>query len=302
MSEIVSPFLKWVGGKSQILNSILENIPRDINNYHEIFLGGGSVLFGILTLVKNNQINLSGNIYAYDINSTLINTYKCVQENPEKLYQIILQYIENYNKITIENGNKKPVSIEEALTSKESYYYWIRTQFNSLSINDQTKYDKAAMFIFLNKTCFRGLYRESKNGFNVPFGNYKNPEIVNLEHLKEVSLLIKNVKFECIGFDKSLINVKEGDFVYLDPPYAPENETSFTKYSLEDFTLESHNKLFTMIKELPCLFLMSNSNVPLVNNNFSSETFMVKTILCKRSINSKNPGAKTLEVLISNFI
>ena len=98
-----------------------------------------------------------------------------------------------------------------------------------------------------------------------------------------------------------MTRVIKGDFVYLDPPYAPESETSFTKYSIEDFTLESHTKLFSMVKSLPCLFRMSNSNVPLVNSNFSSEVYRVKIIPCKRSINSKNPAAKTLEVLISNF-
>lgn len=136
------------------------------------------------------------------------------------------------------------------MKSKESYYYWIRNQFNSSKIN----YEKAAMFIFLNKTCFRGLYSESKNGFNVPFGNYKTPEIANLEHLKKVSDLIQKVNFICVSFEKSILNVKEKDFVYLDQPYAPENETSFTQYSKEDFNLDSHNKLFKMIKEIPCPF------------------------------------------------
>lgn len=304
---MVSPFLKWVGGKSQILNDILEKIPLDINSYHEIFVGGGSVLFGILSMIKNNDINLTGNIYAYDINNALINTYKCVQCNPEELYSNILIHIENYNKCNEDNGNRKPSNIEEAMTSKESYYYWIRNKFNSIPLNkDELNYQKAGMFIFLNKTCFRGLYRESKNGFNVPFGNYKNPEVANLEHLKKVSELIERVNFICLGFDKSMLNVKKGDFVYLDPPYAPENDKSFTRYSLEDFSLDSHIKLFKMIKDLPCLFLMSNANVPLVNDAFrtqeSSDAFNIKLISCKRSINSKNPGAKTLEVLISNYI
>jgi len=299
-----TPFLKWVGGKSQILDEILTKFPKDIANYHEVFLGGGSVLLGVLSSIKNKEINLTGEIYAYDINETIINTFKCVQEDPDTLYANILSHIEIYNKCPSDNGNNKPISITEALSSKESYYYWIRKEFNSLkTITPDTIFIKSAMFIFLNKTCFRGLYRESKNGFNVPFGNYRTPEIVNLEHLREVSKLIEGVNFICSKYEDSLLNINEGDFVYLDPPYAPENEKSFTRYSLEDFTLDNHNKLFSMVKELPCPFVMSNSNVPLVIDTFRSHSsFNIETISCKRSINSKNPGAKTLEVLISKII
>jgi DNA adenine methylase len=300
--EGITPFIKWVGGKSQILSEVLSKFPKEIDNYHEVFLGGGSVLLGFLQSIKNKHIILTSEVYAYDINVSLINTYKCVQENPDELYANILNLIENYNKCPIENGNNKPTSIEEAMTSKESYYYWIRKEFNSLKvITPDIIFIKSAMFIFLNKTCFRGLYRESKNGFNVPFGNYKNPEIANREHLRKVSKLIEKVNFQALDFENSLLNANKDDFVYLDPPYAPENDKSFTRYSIEDFTLEKHKKLFSMIKELPCSFVMSNANVPLVIDSFTVRMdHNIETISCKRSINAKNPGSKTLEVLISS--
>ncbi len=320
----MKPFLKWVGGKSQILDEVLSKFPKKFDNYHEIFLGGGSVLFGVLLKIKSKEINITGEVYAYDINTSLINTYKCIQETPDELYANILTLIENYNKCPTDNGNNKASSIEEAMTSKESYYYWIRKEFNSLKPKSTEEILlKSAMFIFLNKTCFRGLYRESKNGFNVPFGNYKTPEIANLEHLREISKLIEDVNFQCLDFEDSLLNVAKGDFVYLDPPYAPENDKSFTRYSIEDFTIDKHNKLFNMVKELQCSFVMSNTDVPLVIDSFraqmcldiknvklcikpdtggvkeQSQGFIIDRISCKRAINSKNPGAKTTEVLIS---
>jgi DNA adenine methylase len=322
----MKPFLKWVGGKSQILDEVLSKFPKKFDNYHEIFLGGGSVLFGTLLKIRSKEINVTGEVYAYDINASLINTYKCIQETPDEIYANILTLIENYNKCPVDNGNNKPSNLVEAMTSKESYYYWVRKEFNSLkSESAEEILLKSAMFIFLNKTCFRGLYRESKNGFNVPFGNYKTPEIANLEHLREISKLIEGVNFQCLDFENSLLNVAKGDFVYLDPPYAPENDKSFTKYSIEDFTIDKHNKLFNMVKELQCSFVMSNANVPLVIDSFraqmspdtggvkaqmsldikdvkgQSQGFIIDRISCKRAINSKNPGAKTTEVLISKI-
>jgi len=161
------------------------------------------------------------------------------------------------------------------------------------------------MFIFLNKTCFRGIFRVGPNGFNVPYGHYKNPEIINKQHLEEIHNLIQNVIFECCNFDTSLTIIEENDFVYLDPPYAPEIHTSFVGYTEKGFNLENHNNLFKLIHGLTDTnkkIMLCNSDVSLVRENFSNEKYNILSILCKRSINSKNPDAKAKEVIIKNYV
>ncbi len=159
------------------------------------------------------------------------------------------------------------------------------------------------MFLFLNKTCFRGLFREGPNGFNVPYGNYKNPEIVNKEHFYQVHELIQNVLFHFSDFKQSLNNdnLHPGDFIYLDPPYAPETKKSFVKYDKSGFDLNCHKKLFEMLNEIDHKFLMSNSDVPFVRENFSNDKYKIESIQCRRAINSKNPESKTSEVFIKNY-
>ena len=157
------------------------------------------------------------------------------------------------------------------------------------------------MFLFMNKTCFRGVYREgSKGNFNVPFGNYKSPSIIEKEHIREVASLIKDVVFTSQPFTDSLSYVTRGDFVYVDPPYAPENEKSFVSYTSAGFSLENHKKLFGLLKTLDAKFTMSSADVKLVKDAFPPETFNTKIISCRRAINSKNPETRTNEVLISN--
>ena len=290
-----TPFIKWVGGKSQIINDVMNNFPSSLSNYHEIFLGGGSVLLAFLTKVKNNEINLSGKVYAYDFNKKLINLYKNIQQNVDEVIRELNILCSDLKSCNIMDGNRKPTNITEAKTSQESYYYWIRDVYNKT--NDGSPLE-TAMFIFLNKVGFRGVYREGPNGFNVPFGHYKNPGIFEEEHLKRVSALIKDVEFIHNDFKDSLKNPTQHDFVYLDPPYAPENAKSFVGYTADGFKLEDHELLFKKCKELPCRFLLSNANVPLVTNAF--ENYETIIINCKRSINSKDPSAKTNEVLIKS--
>jgi DNA adenine methylase len=298
MDTYEKPIIKWVGGKTQIIDKVMDLFPNTIYNYHELFLGGGSVLLALLQQIKDNKITVNGSINAYDINETLINLYKNIQTKPDEVLVEIKKVIDVYNDIEGNSTtvNRVPTTLTEATTSKESFYYWIRKQFNNLSQTDKNTPMGTSYFIFLNKTCFRGIYREGPNGFNVPFGNYKNPEIVNEEHLKRVSILIRDVNFYCSHFESSFEKINKKDFVYLDPPYAPENSNSFVGYTSLGFNLEQHNLLFNTCKKFN--FLMSNADVDLVKEHFKDDNFIIKIVSCKRSINSKKPDSKTNELLI----
>ena len=318
--EIYKPFLKWVGGKSQILDKVLEQFPKKINNYHEPFLGGGSVLLGLLNEINQKKICLTGQIYAYDINDPLIYLYKNIQENPNELYIEIRKIIDEFNtyqeierkkakKEKNEEGKTiikekaediiKPNNLDEVV-SKESYYYWARKRYNDLTNIDKKTLLGSALFLFLNKTCWRGVFRTGKNGFNVPYGNYKEPEIINEKHLNDISKLIKNVIFICNNFTESLKNVKKNDFIYLDPPYAPETETSFVGYTDSGFVLKDHTNLFELCHKMKVNkieWLMSNADVKLIRDNFKDE-YNIESIVCRRAIHSKKPDATTNEVFI----
>jgi len=299
-NNLQKPFIKWLGGKTQIIEDIIQHIPSEINNYHELFLGGGSVLLAILSLQKINKINIKNNIYAYDINKNLINLYKNIQTNKDELFNFITKYKDEYNNISGNIINRTPKNIDDAKTSKESYYYWIRQKFNN---NDKNTIESSALFLFLNKTCFRGMYREGPNGFNVPYGHYKKtPTFITKEELNIISDLIKNVIFVETSFIDSIKEPKNGDFVYLDPPYFPETKTSFVDYTNKGFNIELHNLLFTEIIKLNdknIKFILNNSCVDTVLNKFKN--FNIKNITARRAINSKNPASNTKEVIITNF-
>ncbi len=298
---IVKPFLKWVGGKTQIINTIINEYPTEMENYHDIFLGGGSTLFALLSYVKNDKIKVKNNIYAYDINKDLINVYKNIQSNPLLIWKKIKIYIKEYLECDIEGSvNRKPKNLKEAKSSRESYYYWIRSNYN---ITDDDII-KSSMFIFLNKTGFRGLYRTSSNGYNVPYGHYSNPSIIDKETILNISDLIKDVIFKVKGFEKSILKIEKGDFAYLDPPYAPESSKSFVGYNADGFKIEQHEKLFEMCNQLKkekIMFMMSNSNTDLVISAFNKKKYSIETIECRRNINSKKPNSKTMEIIIKSF-
>lgn len=280
----MKPFIKWVGGKTQIIDEVLQRFPREINNYYEPFLGGGSVLIGVLS---DKSITIKGKVVASDVNPHLIALYKKVQENPKELLKNFNQIVEEYSKCPQEKGDKKPKTIEEAMTSKESYYYWIRDKFNIEHLPEQ--------FVFLNKTCFRGLHREGPNGFNVPFGHYKTLPTLYQDNILKVSKLFENVKFVCQSFEKSFETINDNDFIYMDPPYVPVNTASFTSYTKGEF---NHGELFTGINALKCRWLLSNADVPILEESVDYGT--IDYIECRRAINSKDPASKINEVLISS--
>jgi DNA adenine methylase len=302
--NIMKPIIKWVGGKTQILDKLIIEFPTKINNYHEIFLGGGSVLLAVLSYVKNGVIKIDGNIYAYDLNEVLIYLYKNIQTNHNELYTKLQEIIKNFNECGDGEVNRAPKNITEAKIAKENYYYWIRSEYNKLGPVEKNTTTGSAMFIFLNKTGFRGVFRVGPNGYNVPYGHYNNPEIINKAHLDEIHELIQDVIFQCMDFSCSLATIVPEDYVYLDPPYAPEKTTSFVGYTENGFGIENHNNLFTLLHELTkknIKFMMSNADVSLVRENFKEDKYKTNSIMCKRSINSKNPDAKAKEVIIKNY-
>ena len=297
------PFLKWVGGKTQILEDVLFLFPARMRNYYEPFLGGGSVLLGLLSSVKAGSRSITGRIYASDINQHLIGLYRNIQSQPRSLIAEVKTLVSEFRSTTGTEVNRKAETHAEAMSSPESYYFWIRTQFNALPVDDRMSVRASAMFLFLNKTCFRGIYREGPSGFNVPFGNYKHPTILDEDHILSVSELIKDVTFRVSTFDEALTTVGADDFVYADPPYAPETDTSFVSYTSDGFSLEQHNRLFALCDTLRARgarLVMSNADVKLVRDAFAAPTYATKVISCRRAINSKKPDSKANEVLITN--
>lgn len=299
------PLLKWVGGKTQIIDEIIGSFPKEINNYYEPFVGGGSVLVAFLTSVKEGKIKLSGKVYASDLNANLVLFYKNIQSRHEEFIIELRKLCTEFGAIEGHEINRNAKNVEEALTSQESYYYWIRTKFNALSAEERVTPMASAMLLFMNKTDFRGLYREGPNGFNVPFGNNKNPAIIDEKNIRFVSGLIKDVVFAHCSFENNqeLAKASTGDFVYFDPPYAPETGTSFVGYNKDGFNIDSHKALFRMCNEMTekkVSLLMSNADVELVTEAFPSHVYDTRVISCRRAIHSKEPDKRTNEVLITN--
>ena len=292
------PLLKWVGGKTQLLDIILPLFPKSIENYYEPFVGGGSVLFAVLTLVNEGKIKINNTINAYDSNAKLIEFYTSVQQHPQELYDTIRVLSDTYNRINTLNGNRKPNNEEEAKISRESYYYYSRKIFNN---HETTSINRAALFIFLNKTCFRGVYRESpKSGFNVPFGNYSSTiNVVTKEEIMKASNLIKDVIFKTQDFQELNTKTKQ-DFVYFDPPYYPlKSKKSFISYTPTGFN--KHQELFDMLSNLEekkVKFVMSNAYVQEVKD--ATKSFNQKVIDARRAIHCKKPGSTCQELMVYN--
>lgn len=305
--DVVKPILKWVGGKTQIIDTLLSKFPTVINNYHEPFVGGGSVLLGFLTLVAEGHIEIKGNVYASDKNETLISLYVNIQQHPDLVIKELNDIVEAFslipNKLASDRKvNRKPLNIEEANLCKEQFYYWIRSTYNKMSTEEKNSPKGTAHFIFLNKTCFRGLYREGPNGLNAAYGNYSNPTIFDEDHILIVSSLLQCVVFTTQGFEASLSSVSQGDFMYLDPPYAPETSTSFVGYTADGFTEDLHKTLFHICDGMTTIpnvsFMMSNADVKLVRDSFPQEKYKIEVVNCRRAINSKKPESTTNEVII----
>jgi len=296
MVKTIKPLLKWVGGKTQLLSEILKRTPRIIENYHEPFLGGGSVLLGILS---SENIVIRGKIYASDANCVLIGFYKNVQNKKDELFNAVKNYINEYDKCVGDVINRKAMTLAEAKGSKESYYYWLRKEFNEME--DKLSVNGSALFLVLNKLCFRGMYRTGPKGFNVPYGHYKKtPQVINKEHLDKVSNLISNVEFSCEDFQLALKKCQMDDYVYLDPPYYPISSTSFISYGLKDkMNIKTLLHCTYCLSKMKILYQMSNSDVKVLREYYNKE--QVDGVNVRRSINSKNPSSRCGELLIMNY-
>lgn len=318
-SEIPKPLIKWVGGKTKLLKTIEPTIPPTMVNYHEPFIGGGSMLLFMAYLRYTKRISITGKMYASDSNLGLIELYRHVQKHPRELYNKIQEIYHRYNSIellkiessasTSDNPQRKRArrrpQIDETTAddSKENLYYYYRAKFNSAEIDSL---EHAALFIFLNKTGWRGVYRESSRGFNVPFGNYNTPTI-SKSHLLYVSKCLQEVEFHHSDFRQSLSRVQPGDYVYLDPPYMPVTTTSFVDYIKKGFSKEDHDALFRTLQQLRNAtnnvhFTMSNANSTEVTKHFENEMFHILNARVTRSIHSKNPGAKAQEVIVFTYL
>jgi len=291
------PFIKWVGGKGQLLSEINKLYPvelgKNINKYAEIFVGGGAVLFDILSKYKLDEVYIS------DKNLELINTYKTIKDNVDILIKSLKEMEEKY--IPLDDENRKV------------YYYEKRQEYNNLKINiEENNIEKASLFIFLNKTCFNGLYRVNKKGeFNVPMGAYKNPKICNEENLKNVSIALKKVKIVYADYRESKGFIDEKTFVYIDPPYRPLNPTSsFTSYTEKDFSDKEQIELAKYINVLNkkgAKIVISNSD-PKNNNtddNFFDELYKnynINRVKATRMLNSNASLRGAInELLITNY-
>ena len=298
--EKVRPFVKWAGGKSKLIPQMEQYYPKELKEnkidvYVEPFVGGGAILIDIL---KKYNIKKA---YAFDINENLINCYNIIKDKVDNLVLNLKKLEKEYLKLDDENRKK--------------YYYDIRKKYNSINIeNEKEALEKTTYFIFLNKTCFNGLYRENRRGqFNVPVGKYKNPTICDEENLIELSKLIKNVIFIKGDYRESYKYIVENTFIYFDPPYRPINKTSsFTSYSKEDFNDENQKELGEYFRKINdnnsnVKLMLSNSNPK--NNNEEDDFFeqiyngfKIYEIKANRMINSnKEKRGKISELLIINY-
>jgi len=302
-TPLTTPPIKWVGGKTQIIEEVISTMPRRMEAYHEPFLGGGSVLLAVLSHRKAKNLIITGEIRASDLNPNVISMYKNIQSNLDTLIPQLQTLVSTFRQTETMDGDRDPVTVEEAIQSQESFYYWVRKQFNEMTDRQKTEPAASAMMIFLNKTCFRGVYREGPHGFNVPFGHNKNPSIFCPGHLREISELIQPVIFTTTPFTQSLREAKKGDFVYMDPPYYPVNADTFVSYLKGGFKAEDHEEFFTTCHRMTAAgvkFAMSNAAVDTLRSKFPAPTYMAKKIECKRAIHSKNPAAKAEEFIIRN--
>lgn len=272
----VTPFVKWAGGKRQLLDRISERLPQTYNNYFEPFIGGGAVLFELQP--ERAVIN--------DINASLINAYRIIANDPNEFIEKVHELDSNIG----DNGKE--------------YYYSLREHYNDKLMKEEYDVELASLFVFLNKHCFNGLYRVNGKGlFNVPYNNSKKESIDEVA-IFNVSKYLKKVTILHGDFEAACRDAKEGDFVFFDSPYAPLNPTSFESYTKEGFDVESHERLAKLFDELTkkgCYCMLTNHNTEFINKLYSNKGYRMDVVSVKRMINSDASKRTGEEIIICNY-
>lgn len=275
------PLIKWAGGKTELLPEIFSRFPKTIDTFYEPFIGGGAVTIEYLTR------NPGAIVIASDINPRLINLYNIVKENHPLFYETLNELSEGYlaSRVLYPEGDRP-------------FFENVRQSFNRKTY---TSHLNAAEFVFLNKTCFNGLYRENRNRlFNVPHGDYKKPKIYDEENIEAVSNLFQSVDFECRSYQ---YNYPEGSFIYFDPPYMPVSKTSNFKDYCGIFGEKQQRELAAFCRSLNdrgVLWLLSNSCHPLIEELYKG--FTIDIVECRRNINSRGGSrGKVQEYLVRNY-
>lgn len=272
----MKPFIKWAGGKTQLLGIIKENMPTDYDTYFEPFLGGGAVLLDIQP--KKAIVN--------DINSLLIDAYMNILRYPKEVLT--------------------EIALLDSVEADKEYYYKLRNEYNEKILAESSDIRVSALLIWLNKHCFNGLYRVNRKGeFNVPYNNRKTGVSVDEENIWALHeyLSSNNVELRVGDFEVACKSAKKGDFVYFDSPYIPESVTaSFTSYTKGDFLMEDHERLASLFKDLDSRgvkVMLSNNDVPLVRELYSG--YDIKSFSVKRAINRDANKRTGMEVLVRNY-
>ena len=272
----ITPFVKWAGGKRQLLSQIKERMPEKYNDYYEPFVGGGAVTFELLP--ANALIN--------DINKALINAYKQICNASEAFLKAV-------NKLD-----------EEMWEDGKEYYYSLREHYNDKLMKAEYDVELAALFVFINKHCFNGLYRVNGKGlFNVPYNNSRRTS-VDEGSIMEISKYLQGITITDGDFEEACKGAKKGDFVFIDSPYAPLNPTSFEAYTKEGFDIESHKRLARLYDELTargCFCMLTNHNTRLINELYGGKGYTIDVVGVKRMINSDASNRVGEEVIIYNY-
>lgn len=271
---IPRPFLKWAGGKTQLIDKLVERSPLKYGNYHEPFVGAGALFF---RLYRDNKIRRA---FISDLNAELIDSYITIRDQVEEVLQLLAKY-----------------------PHSEDFYYELRAQDPWLMSRPR----RTARMIYLNKTGFNGLYRVNSQGkFNVPFGRYKKPDYCDKRNLRAVSKALQNVKISCASFEKVQRQAKPGDFVYFDPPYVPLSKTAnFTAYQANGFSHEQQIQLRDICVNLTnrgIYVMLSNSGTEIVRQLYSLPRFSIEEVKASRAINCNvNGRGKLVEFIVTNY-
>lgn len=295
-TEKAHPFIKWAGGKAQLLDILKSNLPNGIGTtikkYAEPFVGGGALLFSMLEEYSFEEIYISDN------NKELMNAYIAIRDNHSELLDTLNTLQNEYNGLSLE--------------LQEQFYYEKREEFNTVELTDETSVQKASLFIFLNKSCFNGLFRVNKKGkYNVPFGKHKSVSICDTDNLSKISHMLQNVIIKACDYQEVMEFADSSTLVYFDPPYRPLNATSgFTSYTEDDFSDKNQIELAECFKALSnkgVKVMLSNSDPKNVNenDNFFDDLyadFNILRVSASRMINSKGSSrGKIKELLIKNY-